>query len=603
VKRNRLLAIALAGVVGSGAAGWMAGTKVQSSNEAAASAKAPEASAVTAAVKRQALSATIVTRGTAQYGEPSKVNLAAGSGGAELVTRAPEASTDLAEGDAFMETNGHPVFALQGDRPMYRELGPGDSGDDVRQLEEALARLGFDPGPVDGVYDGLSGAAVDRWYAAAGYTAQGPSEVERNELRSAESAVDQARTALASARRQLTDGTKAPTEVELFDAENALRQAQDNLASAKLAAADKNTAAERAVTAKTEAVQAAKDQAITDEEKVRRDVNDKYAALQLARASLNAARAAAGSAKGDGAASVQVAVIQAEQALARAEQDYRDSQAARERQPGESQKAIDEAEQAVADARAAVAPTKAAGESSIRAGEAAVTLAGLRLDTLRVPKTNESLAAAVRDAETALAKAQKTLAETEAATGIKVAASSVVFFPTLPLRIDSVKVKRGDAATGEVMTVSGANLAVEALVTVADAKLLTVGMDVRLEAPDLSLDLAGKITEIAEKPGTDGADAQHVHIVIQPIDPPANFKDAAVKVTIPVKSTAGEVLVVPVAAVSSGADGSARVDVVDADGQHREVQVETGLSAGGLVEVTPLNGELKEGDRVVVGAQ
>ncbi|MEO8540163.1 MAG: peptidoglycan-binding domain-containing protein, partial [bacterium] len=214
MKRNRLLGLALAGVVGSGAIGWVAGTQVQSSNEASAAAKPPAASAVTAAVKRQALAATIVTRGTAQYGEPTKVNLAASAGG-ELVTRSPEAEKDLNEGGAFMEANGHPVFALQGDRPMYRDLRPGETGEDVRQLEEALARLGFDPGVVDGVYDGATASAVDRWYTAAGYSAQGPTEAERSELRSAANGVDQAQSALAAARRQLADGTKPPTEVEL----------------------------------------------------------------------------------------------------------------------------------------------------------------------------------------------------------------------------------------------------------------------------------------------------------------------------------------------------------------------------------------------------
>ena len=33
---------------------------------------------------------------------------------------------------------------------MHRDLGPGDSGEDVRQLERALARLGHPPGPIDG---------------------------------------------------------------------------------------------------------------------------------------------------------------------------------------------------------------------------------------------------------------------------------------------------------------------------------------------------------------------------------------------------------------------------------------------------------------------
>ncbi|MEO8541306.1 MAG: hypothetical protein ABI577_16310, partial [bacterium] len=298
----------------------------------------------------------------------------------------------------------------------------------------------------------------------------------------------------------------------------------------------------------------------------------------------------------------QLAVLQAEQAVKRAEQDLVDAREARDRLPDETAKAIAEAEQALTDARAALPRTRTDGENAIKGAETALTLAQLRLKALREPKTSESLSTAVRDAESAVAKAQAALAETQTGTGVKVGASSVVFFSKLPLRIDSVKVKRGDSASGEIMTVSGAKLEVEAAVTIAEAKLLKPGMEVQIEAPDLSLNLKGKVSQIAEKPGTDGADSQHIHISVEPMDPPANFKDAAVKITIPVKSTAGDVLTVPVAAVTSGADGSARVQV-DEDGKQRDVSVRAGLSAGGIVEVTPINEDLKEGDRVVVASK
>jgi len=63
------------------------------------------------------------------------------------------------------------------------------------------------------------------------------------------------------------------------------------------------------------------------------------------------------------------------------------------------------------------------------------------------------------------------------------------------------------------------------------------------------------------------------------------------------------VLVVPAAALSAVASGDVRVEVEDPDkpGTTRFVVVETGLSADGVVQVTPRDGELKKGDRVVVG--
>ena len=60
-------------------------------------------------------------------------------------------------------------------------------------------------------------------------------------------------------------------------------------------------------------------------------------------------------------------------------------------------------------------------------------------------------------------------------------------------------------------------------------------------------------------------------------------------------------LTVPLAALSAGPDGTARVEVERADGEAELVEVSTGLRAGGLVEIEALDGSVSEGDRVVVG--
>ncbi|MEV7908135.1 hypothetical protein AB0P04_41710, partial [Streptomyces anulatus] len=72
---------------------------------------------------------------------------------------------------------------------------------------------------------------------------------------------------------------------------------------------------------------------------------------------------------------------------------------------------------------------------------------------------------------------------------------------------------------------------------------------------------------------------------------------ATVKARVTVGATTQEVLVVPVAAVITAADGRPRVQVEVAPDKTRQVEVRTGLTADGNVEVT---GDLKEGDRVVV---
>jgi multidrug efflux pump subunit AcrA (membrane-fusion protein) len=75
------------------------------------------------------------------------------------------------------------------------------------------------------------------------------------------------------------------------------------------------------------------------------------------------------------------------------------------------------------------------------------------------------------------------------------------------------------------------------------------------------------------------------------------------RVTITAAATDGEVLVVPLAAVSSAADGSTRVSILgSANGSPVEVAVTAGLSADGFVAIEPVEpGSLAAGDLVVVG--
>ena len=51
---------------------------------------------------------------------------------------------EVLEGTRLIEVSGRPVFALQGDVPVYRTLTPGMAGADVAQMQVALARLGYD---------------------------------------------------------------------------------------------------------------------------------------------------------------------------------------------------------------------------------------------------------------------------------------------------------------------------------------------------------------------------------------------------------------------------------------------------------------------------
>ena len=63
---------------------------------------------------------------------------------------------------------------------------PGTTGEDVRQLEQALERLGLDPGRIDGVYDQQTAAAVAKWYKSKGWDPFGPTRDQLANVRTLE---------------------------------------------------------------------------------------------------------------------------------------------------------------------------------------------------------------------------------------------------------------------------------------------------------------------------------------------------------------------------------------------------------------------------------
>ena len=192
--------LALAAVTAVG--GWVAAANIESPAEIAARTAPPEPSLILVPVEERVLSSNIVTRGTARFGLPQPISIAPSalkSGTAGLITTLPSAGAQFDEGDVVLTASGRPVFLMQGDIPAYRDLVPGVSGEDVRQLEEALKRLGFDPGQLDGAYDESTSSAVADWYKAAGHEPFGPTAEQRAEIKSLEAALAEAQKLQISA--------------------------------------------------------------------------------------------------------------------------------------------------------------------------------------------------------------------------------------------------------------------------------------------------------------------------------------------------------------------------------------------------------------------
>src|SRR3990172_7961419 len=152
-QRLTILVYVLAAVAAVAIGGWWVGSRSESPAEIAARTAPPSASAILVPIEERVLSTNVVIRGTARFGLPQPISLAPSAlkaNSAGWITALPALNSQFKEGDVLLTTSGRPLLVLAGTRPAFRDLVPGVSGSDVEQLEQALQRLGFDPGPVDG---------------------------------------------------------------------------------------------------------------------------------------------------------------------------------------------------------------------------------------------------------------------------------------------------------------------------------------------------------------------------------------------------------------------------------------------------------------------
>ena len=125
---------------------------------------------VTVDAELTTLTSDLRLNGTLSYG--ASVSLP-GRGG--TITRLPTAGDVIGVGQALYEVDGKPVIAMRGDRPFWRDLGLGvEKGPDVRQLEQALADLGFGKDmTIDNEFTAVTERNVKAWQKSLGVTQDG----------------------------------------------------------------------------------------------------------------------------------------------------------------------------------------------------------------------------------------------------------------------------------------------------------------------------------------------------------------------------------------------------------------------------------------------
>ena len=561
MNRKALLAVVAAVAVLFAGIGWFAGQRIKSPAEIAADQAPPEPSLITVPVEFTELSQRLVIRGTVRSDESTPLTATSASGDTIVTRLAVEAGDELNEGDVAIEVAGRPIFVLEGDLPVFRSLIPTLEGPDVTQLEEALARLGLDPGEVDGIYDDKTADAVEEMYRAAGYKPVEPTEQDLANLKLERTAVTEAVEAVTTAQKQVEEAKAGPSESTRIQLDQAVVQAtrslEDANAGAELTAATKarELAEKAAADAKTEADNAANRLAQANGG-TNPDTNAPPTDEELA--DFNAADEAAKSTKADADATL----AEARQTETRASEDQT---------------------RAIESAKADLALAEAS-----------------RQETL---ETNSSDAEdALKLANTRLSEARASLAKTEAIVDTQVPAAELYFLPSLPRKVQTLSVSAGDRPNGPVMTVTGSSTSITSALAAADRRLINVGDAAVLEDDDLGIRADATITFIADNPGGGDTPSDRYRIRLEPAEElPEDALNVNFRITIPVTSSGGEVMAVPLAALSAGSDGTTRVEVERSPGETEIVTVNPGLRAQGLVQIDVVEGSLEAGDRVVVG--
>ncbi|MFG3208010.1 peptidoglycan-binding protein [Streptomyces sp. NPDC048192] len=250
-RRRRVLSIAVVSAIVVSGLGLGASQVIKSPAQAAADTAPPQPSVLTASVERRVLRDSVIIRGTVAASQTVQI-APSGSGGegagSPVITKVNVRAGDtFRPGRSLLEVSGRPVIALQGALPVYRDLKPGTEGDDVAQLQKALAGAGH---PVSGDRTGFFGpgtkSALNALYRSLGYDPLPAVPDSEDTVASAQDAVTEARrhlqdvqsggrsdTAAGPDGKTGADGANGDRSVEVSRAREDLQRAEQKLAAAK----------------------------------------------------------------------------------------------------------------------------------------------------------------------------------------------------------------------------------------------------------------------------------------------------------------------------------------------------------------------------------
>jgi len=259
----------------------------------------------------------------------------------------------------------------------------------------------------------------------------------------------------------------------------------------------------------------------------------------------------------------------------------------------------------------------------LKAAEDAVTAAERAVEEAEEAE-GEGSARAVQYAQDDLAEARDDLAAAQAASGPRLPAGEVVFLQGFPARVDAVPGRVGAPVDGTMLTVSGGKLAVQAYLQEHQKGLVRKGQRVQIYSELSGIEAQAKVGSLADsltapdsgsgggggegEPGREVPAAPGQSGYLLRVDPDkaldAQLAGQDVRLTIEAARTDGKALVVPITALTAGADGRTTVTVLQPDSEQRRVEVRTGTAGDGFVAVEPVGAaRLDKGEQVIAGVK
>jgi hypothetical protein len=160
----------------------------------------------------------------------------------------------------------------------------------------------------------------------------------------------------------------------------------------------------------------------------------------------------------------------------------------------------------------------------------------------------------------------------------------VVYAPDA-IRVDTLSLAIGDEAHGDVLSYTGTKRVVTCTLDVNDSRLTKV-KTVKVTLPDGKVvDGAIESAKSLVQNSQSGEPTTRIEVVISLGDAKVDFDQASVKVAF-TASIRPNVLTAPVAALLALKEGGYGVELVAGDGTRQVVAVQTGLFAGGRVEIS-----------------